>query len=313
MPGIVLDNPTWRFILLTPTVASVPLLHLRDTITQIHAGLNRMTQRAGFAPVAWIRNTEVTISYETGVAMAHPHTHLLCAVPDSYFDAPLRKVKGANGRPRIVPGYMTKDQWADMWRSCMKLDYWPVLDVRAIKGDVTTTEGRKALYEITKYSTKPGDLARLDPRDFYRLYHQLKGTRTIGIGGALSPYLREVDDEGEPEAYPNVAIAATWNAKERRYLTDFTDGLAAQQEARAALNARILPEARYLARRALLNGNTHSDYERAEHVRHERTDRGHDHAPADPMQSMRKNRRVHHATIQGPDVRPVEDVVRSGR
>ena len=55
---------------------------------------------------------------------AHPHFHCLVLVPPSYFA----------GR-----AYMKKADWIELWCDCMRFDYKPVIDVKAVKsGDIPT-------------------------------------------------------------------------------------------------------------------------------------------------------------------------------
>lgn len=296
MPALVADHPTWRFILMTLTAGeSVPILHLNDERQRLTKAIDTMAKRKAFAPVGYVRNTEETLAN----GYAHPHSHLLCAVPSEYFDAPVRKVKGPKGRPQIVAGYMHQRQWQLLWGECLGLDVplsyleftdehkalstdewramWPnndapVMDVRAIKGDITSPKARKALYEVTKYGTKPGDLMMLEPDDFRHLHFQNKGARAIGICGALSKYLKAMPDEENPRVFPGVAIAAVWNEEHKRYFTNFgllpTDELQHEQDKRAMLNLAQLPHMKELVRQALKKNSLGAqDYATAARIR----------------------------------------------
>lgn len=264
MPLLVAEHGhDWAFILLTLTVLSVPLADLHAAIVDLHASVDRLTKRAAFAPVGWVRNTEVTIN---AAGMAHPHVHVLAAVPVSYFAGPLRTERTARGQRRTVPGYMTHSQWRDLWRECARLDYAPVVDVRRVDGDLRTTEGRRSLYEVTKYGTKPSDMLSLAPDQFALLVRQMKGVRSIGIGGVLSAYLGDApDDEAEdPRALSAASAVAAWNERARRYMPADERTAAAVQGEHDARRARASDLGRVMAARALRRGGMlPADYEAA--------------------------------------------------
>ena len=267
----------YRWILLTPTVRSVPISELRAELRHIHRSLDRMTKRKQFAPVGWFRHTEVTYNRATG--MCHPHIHLLGAVLPEYFERPWRKVKrcgdcglesevkhivkkqcpacGArafNGRPRIEPGYMQQWEWVSLWEDCARIDYTrengervgAVLDIRAIPGDLTSAQARGALYEITKYAQKPADLINLTPKQYAETVEQNRGVRSIGVSGTLSKFLKEpkVFRDGEWKREPAPAIeetgpVASWNDDAKRYLVDGSP--LAHQWRRAVAAMRLVP------------------------------------------------------------------------
>jgi hypothetical protein len=64
----------------------------------------------------------------------HAHYHVLLVLEPSYFDL--------DGKL-----HMTLEQWRDMWRGCLGVDYDPIVDVRVLD-DVR---------EVTKYVTKSSD------------------------------------------------------------------------------------------------------------------------------------------------------------
>lgn len=258
MPAIVAERgQEWALILLTLTVRSMPLAQVHDAIGALHAAVDRLVRRAAFAAEGWVRCTEVTVRAD---GQAHPHVHVLAAVPRSYFAGPLRKERGPTGRPKIVPGYMRQDQWRDLWRDVARLDYDPVVDVRRVRGNLTDPEGRQALYEVTKYGIKPADVLRLAPDQFATLAEQMKGVQTIGVGGQLSPYLRAVAEEVEAAEDvgaingADVATVAAWDAEARRYLPADDATLAQVRAERGAVQERRSDLGRAIEARALWRG-----------------------------------------------------------
>ena len=81
--------------------------------------------------------------------MYHPHFHVLLMVKGDFFRT----------------GYIKQGQWAEIWQDCMKLDYTPQVDVRAIKPNKRATEESAAdaamtaaISETMKYPIKPDSL-----------------------------------------------------------------------------------------------------------------------------------------------------------
>ncbi len=202
------------FAHLTLTVRNCAPNELRARLTDVHDSLHRFTKRSAFSPAGWVRNTEVTVNKVTGEV--HPHVHMLLALPLWYWERRLGKERppGA-GRPRIVPGYMTHAEYVALWRECARLDYAPSVRIRGVKID--TPEGKRALYEVSKYGVKPSSLLGIDPAALRTITAEIAGTRSIAVGGDLRRFLREPDEDGEPETDTVVAAVATWDG--HRYRT----------------------------------------------------------------------------------------------
>ncbi|MBD2806586.1 protein rep, partial [Xenorhabdus sp. ZM] len=182
LPRIVADYPTSRWMFLTLTVRNCAIEDLGETLTLMNAAFKRMEKRKEFKPVqGWIRTTEVTRGKN---GSAHPHFHTLMMVPPSMF----------SGRD-----YVTHYRWMELWRDCLRIDYDPNIDVRAMKPKkpkedetlVNTTAEliRGAVSETLKYSTKPADMVA-DPAWFLELTRQTFKRRFIATGGALKDVLK---------------------------------------------------------------------------------------------------------------------------
>ncbi|MDK6797419.1 protein rep, partial [Escherichia coli] len=104
----------------------------------------RMEKRKELSPVqGWIRATEVTRGKD---GSAHPHFHCLLMVQPSWF-------KGKN--------YVKHERWVELWRDCLRVNYEPNIDIRAVKtktGEVVANVAEQlqsAVAETLKYSVKP--------------------------------------------------------------------------------------------------------------------------------------------------------------
>lgn len=186
LPAITAAYPTARWIFLTLTVRNCELVELRQTLTSMNKAWVRVSQRKIFPALGWVKSFEVTRNKKDG--SAHPHFHILMMVPAGYF-------KGQS--------YINQKQWTQLWRDCLRVDYDPVVDVRAVKAPKSTAGGADpgvglmiAIKETLKYSVKGEELV-VDASWLIELTHQLHKTRAIGLGGVLKDYLSEAEPENE--------------------------------------------------------------------------------------------------------------------
>lgn len=138
----------YSWIMLTLTVKNVVGDELSKTIDEMGAAWQRLTQLKAWKNVVIgsMRSMEVTRNTDRKSASFntyHPHYHALLCVKKSYFQSKY---------------YMKKSEWAALWRQSARLDYDPQVWVERVKSN-----DPKAIAEVAKYSTKPGDY--IDPSD----------------------------------------------------------------------------------------------------------------------------------------------------
>ncbi|EHC5398187.1 protein rep [Escherichia coli] len=213
LPKIVADYPSSRWLFLTLTVRNCAIDDLGETLTAMNSAFQRLKDRKEFAPVqGWIRATEVTRGKD---GSAHPHFHCLLMVPPSWF----------------TRDYVKQARWVELWRDCLRVNYEPNIDIRAVKtktGEVVANVAEQlqsAVAETLKYSVKPEDMAN-DPEWFLELTRQLHKRRFISTGGALKNVLqldRETnedlviaDDVGDGTD-DGKRTAFVWDSGKRRY------------------------------------------------------------------------------------------------
>lgn len=192
--------PTGRWVFLTLTVRNCEITNLRDTLRHMNQSWQRLIKRKEFSVVnGWIRTTEITRPKEknnnnrkkicsiTGNTHAHPHFHVMLFVKASYFST----------------GYITQQRWSDLWREVLRVDYQPIVDVRAVKakkkrGESEEDAVKSAVMETLKYSVKPddmiGDGSAAANEWFYELTRQAFKMRFIASGGVLKNALRREDE-----------------------------------------------------------------------------------------------------------------------
>ena len=189
LPVVQAQFPGHRWLFLTLTVRNCRVDELRESIRALVDGFRRLRESKQFPAVGWIRTIEVTRGRD---GSAHPHIHCLLLVKPSYF----RK------------HYISAASWVQLWRRCCKLDYDPIVDVRAVKPNPRRSTDRleSVVAEIAKYSSKPADLLADDA--WLRVYaDQVHRLRFMDSGGCLRGILADdyddlinVDEEAGPEA-----------------------------------------------------------------------------------------------------------------
>lgn len=169
-----------KYLFLTLTVKNVPLERLGETIDLMSEAYNRLRNNRAWKKrvIGAMRTLEVTINPETHEA--HPHYHLILAVPRSY------ATKGDTL-------YWRHEDWQAQWQQAARLDYAPQVSVERVRG-------RKAgVAEVSKYMAKDTDYlidsqhAQMGTEEaealtdylVQQLTEQLKGRRLISYTGLL--------------------------------------------------------------------------------------------------------------------------------
>jgi plasmid rolling circle replication initiator protein Rep len=202
LPEIEVKYHRHRWLMLTLTVRNCAIADLRETVDHMNQSWKRLSERKNFPAIGFIRSTEVTRSQD---GTAHPHFHALLLVKGAYF----------KGR-----GYLKQADWTELWQQCLRVNYSPVVDVRAVKAI------SDAAKEVLKYTVKPADLIA-DPQWLMELTKQLHKTRAVSVGGVLKQCFSGEEPTDEELIHGEEAIAeiseddprfiATWQKPKRRY------------------------------------------------------------------------------------------------
>jgi plasmid rolling circle replication initiator protein Rep len=206
LPSLQAAYPRVRWLFLTLTVKNCPVGALRANLAAMNGAWNRLRLRSEFKPVlGFVRTTEVTRAED---GSAHPHFHVLMMVRPSYFGK----------------SYVTQARWAALWQECARLDYAPVVDIRAVKGDLS-----KAVQETLKYAVKPADM-EANGEWLLELTRQLHKLRFIATGGALKDVFKpeteitnadmvnaEASPEVDPESEEPERLAFGWDRPDKHY------------------------------------------------------------------------------------------------
>jgi plasmid rolling circle replication initiator protein Rep len=216
IPKILEDNPTARFVFLTLTVRNCELTELRSQLDLMNKAWQRLSQRKAFPALGWVKSIEVTRGKDD---TAHPHIHAVLVVQSSYF----------------THGYINQAKWTELWQACLRVDYTPVVNVKAIRpkkskqSSITNVSDMQdamlsAIRETLKYSVKPSDLA--ENQDWLvELTRQLRNSRAVAVGGVLKNYISEQEpedlihgDESEPEGVADdQQFYFNWRERVKKY------------------------------------------------------------------------------------------------
>jgi plasmid rolling circle replication initiator protein Rep len=203
LPKIVEDYPTHRWLFLTLTVRNCAITELRFTLDLMHKSFERMSKLKSFPAVGWLKSVEVTRGKD---GSAHPHFHCLLMVSSTYFN-------GIN--------YIKQSDWIQIWKKSLRIDYEPIVDVRAIKKG---SNPEVLIPELLKYCTKESDLVA-DKEWFLEFTRQMHNSRNISTGGLLKKYLKELEQEPEDligdsddekiEGYAHIMFE--WKRRDKKY------------------------------------------------------------------------------------------------
>ena len=206
LPQVVTDYPKYRWLFITLTVRNCNIEELRETLDEINKAFKRLSELKAWPAKGWVKSIEVTKGKD-GIS-AHPHIHLLAMVQPSYFSH----------------GYISQAKWVSLWQQCLRVNYQPVVDVRAIKKH---HDPKVLIPEILKYQVKEADLVA-DREWFLELTRQLHKTRAIAVGGVLRHYMRELEEKnqdliGDSEDIDEVkdnSLYFGWNRRLHKYIIE---------------------------------------------------------------------------------------------
>lgn len=219
---VVKQKPKARWLFLTLTVKNVyDGEELDKSLRAIAQGFNRLVKYKKVAQnlIGFMRATEVTVNKIDN--SYNQHLHVLICVEPSYFNS--------------ITNYITQKQWTALWKRAMKLDYDPVVDVRAIKPkNKRKTDIQSAIDETAKYPVKDTDYMTDNKERNLQIVKDLEEglyrKRLLSYGGLLKEIHKQFNlddvedgdlihtDDEEDEASENAySIVALWNWERRNY------------------------------------------------------------------------------------------------
>lgn len=145
----------YKFVFMTLTVKNCSAEDLQETIDNLLQSFRRLYNRRSFKKSikGSIRGLEIT--YNKAAKTFHPHIHLLCAVPEDYFDSNSKN-------------YVTIEKLRKWWSESAKLNYYVQVDIRGID------QSDNAVAEVAKYAIKMSSLI-----DDTNKLNEIKATQCI--------------------------------------------------------------------------------------------------------------------------------------
>ena len=238
----------YGYIFLTLTLRNSLPCYLNATLDAVFEAWNRFSQlkRVKGSVKGWYRGLEITHDTDEfitperfarspeyfrarGLSVGdrnpnfntyHPHLHCIFAVRKSYFSSRY---------------YISKAEFAELWRQSLRINYEPIVDVKKVRGDF-----KKAVAEISKYAAKSGDYVVPSDWDLTldsvrTLDAALARRRLIAYGGIMKQAFKELrlDDaesgdlvgvgEKEVEGSEYKLVSYFWNSGYRQYIAPADD------------------------------------------------------------------------------------------
>lgn len=175
-----------RFVFLTLTTRNVQGNDLSKTLDKLFQAWQRLSQRKAFKDVVigWFRALEVTRNdrrFSSWYGTYHPHFHVLLAVKPSYF----------------TRSYIKQAEWVDLWRKSLRVDFTPIVDVRAVKPKRQGQTVEAAVAESGKYAVKPDDYIikgnQEETDEAVRVFDgALRSRRLVAYGGLFREIRKEL-------------------------------------------------------------------------------------------------------------------------
>ena len=141
--------PSGRYIFVTLTIRNLSSQELKPAIDWLNEAFKNLVQSSKEfggdirifkdSLLGYLKCLEIT--YNADSKTYHPHIHAVFHLKASYF---------------VGKNYLNHSKWAEMWKSLLKVDYEPMVDVRAIKKKMP-----KLIAEVAKYPVKVTDLLKI--------------------------------------------------------------------------------------------------------------------------------------------------------
>lgn len=225
---VVKRKPKARWLFLTLTVKNVyDGEELDKSLRAMAQGFRRMFgyKKVKQNLIGFMRATEVTVNKIDN--SYNQHLHVLVCVEPTYF--------------KNTENYISQKQWTAFWKKAMKLDYDPVVDVRAIKPkNKHKTDIQSAIDETAKYPVKDTDYMSDDEERNLQIVQDLEDglyrKRLLSYGGLLKEIHKELnlddvedgdlihtDDEESEISEDAYSIVAIWNWERQNYFIKNSD------------------------------------------------------------------------------------------
>ena len=174
---VLKEYPGSRWLFLTLTVKNVwSGQELNESLSYMTKAFRKlmMYKKVSKNLIGFMRATEITVNKKNG--SYNQHMHVLLSVRPNFFDG--------------KQNYITQNEWTDLWQRALKVDYRPIVNIRAIKPNKKKDSAiTSAIKETAKYSVKSSDYLSDDLESNLKAVEDLErglyAKRLISYGGAL--------------------------------------------------------------------------------------------------------------------------------
>lgn len=154
------------------------------------------------------------ITYNKKDDTYHPHFHMILAVNKSYF--------------KNTDRYLTQKGWTNLWKSPLKVDYIPMVDVRRVR-ECDNKRFGKTVAETAKYTVKAEDFLIRDEKGNIQenltdevvktLDYALHRKRLTAFGFKFKEIHKELNlDDSEDGDLTNIVLRYQWNIGIKNYV-----------------------------------------------------------------------------------------------
>lgn len=183
----ILADKKARFLFVTFTIENVKGDKLPDALNKMNEAFKWLFQKSKtYAPAERLKKNvmgymkAVEITYNPVRDDYHPHIHCIVEVKPSYFDK----------------GYLTHEDWRNLWKGAMHMDYEPMVNVKTIKNENGGVDAG-AVAEVAKYPVKVDGLLTIEDIDkaagaAVTLCTVSKNRRFVTFGGDFRTYAKKL-------------------------------------------------------------------------------------------------------------------------
>jgi plasmid rolling circle replication initiator protein Rep len=173
-------NEKVRYIFATFTIKNPLIYDLKENIKLFNKAWDRMTRTKRWknSILGYIKAIEIPFQ-KTDKRRINLHAHCLIVVPSVYFDF------------KNYDLYIKQNEFQEMWKKALRVDYSPGVDIRIIKANKNRNEDNEiasVVAETTKYPLKSVDLNGINWKVFQVLTEEVKGMRFVSFGGIVREY-----------------------------------------------------------------------------------------------------------------------------
>ena len=179
-------NQKVRYLFATFTIHNPCVSELRSKIKEFNRAWKRMTQTKRWRKsiLGYIKAIEIPFQKNDNTRI-NLHAHCLLIVPSVYFKGDL---------------YISQKEFTQLWKTALRVDYTPVVDVRIIKSKNDVSDPIwSVVAETTKYPLKSIDLRDIDWKTFKELVEQTHHLRFVNYGGIAKDYRKMLFSDDDLE------------------------------------------------------------------------------------------------------------------